>query len=124
MGALRDRILQGLWEPRGKVMIFLSSVILRIIFLSFRSLSLLDVFPYKPDIFKKQEWAAPRMSFKSIQLEIVSLVEQKQNFEAKKKEKKKKTFKDWNHFYDGKALKDYLYLFIIISQFMRHFYDR
>ena len=91
MGALRDRILQGLWEPRGKVMIFLSSVILRIIFLSFRSLSLLDVFPYKPDIFKKQEeWAAPRMSFKSIQLEIVSLVEQKQNFEAKKKEKKKK----------------------------------
>ena len=30
------------------------------------------------------------MSFKSIQLEIVSLVEQKQNFEAKKKEKKKR----------------------------------
>ena len=106
-------------------MIFLSSVTLRIIFLSFHSLSLLDVFPYKPDIFKKQEeWAAPRMSFKSIQLEIVSLVEQKQNFEAKKKEKKKKIFKDWNHFYDGKALKDYLYLFTIISQFMRHFYDR
>lgn len=75
-------------------MIFLSSVTLRIIFLSFHSLSLLDVFPYKPDIFKKQEeWAAPRMSFKSIQLEIVSLVEQKQNFEAKKKEKKKKSSK-------------------------------
>lgn len=64
------------------------------------------------------------MSFKSIQLGIASLVKQKQNFEAKQKIKKKKTFKDWNHFYDGKALKDYLHLFIIISPFMGHFYDQ
>lgn len=64
------------------------------------------------------------MSFKSIQLGIASLVKQKQNFEAKKKIKKKKNFKDWNHFYDGKALKDYLHLFIISSPFMGHFYDQ